>query len=124
VVPLNVSGAFHSPLMAPAAARLTDAIQHTPLHALRVPVVCNVDATVVDEADQLPDRLSRQLEAPVRWMECVARLVDLGADTLVEVGPGAVLSGLARRIAPGTATVNVADRAGAVALAELRTAPA
>jgi [acyl-carrier-protein] S-malonyltransferase len=124
VVPLNVSGAFHSPLMAPAGARLADAIRGTSLHALRLPVVCNVDAAVVDDAAQLPDRLSRQLEAPVRWMDCVTRLVALGADTLVEVGPGAVLAGLARRIAPGVATTSINDLAGVARLSELRTTPA
>ena len=124
VVPLNVSGAFHSPIMAPAATRLAAAIRGTALHPLDLPVVCNVDATVVTEAGELPDRLSRQLEAPVRWMECIDRLVALGAETLVEVGPGAVLSGLARRIAPDAATIGVKDLAGAALLSELRTTPA
>ena len=124
VVPLNVSGAFHSPLMAPAAGRLAAAIRDTTLHPLELPVVCNVDAAVVNHAGELPDRLSHQLEAPVRWMECVARLVALGAETLVEVGPGSVLSGLARRIAPEVATMTVNNLDGAALLSELRTTPA
>jgi [acyl-carrier-protein] S-malonyltransferase len=124
VIPLNVSGAFHSPLMAPAAARFAAVIHATPRRPLRVPVVCNVDGAAVDHADELPDRLARQLESPVRWIDCVSSLIGLGADLLVEVGPGAVLSGLARRIDPEvrTATVNDLDAAGS--LAALWTAPA
>jgi [acyl-carrier-protein] S-malonyltransferase len=124
VIPLNVSGAFHSPLMAPAAARFAAAIEAAPRHALRIPVVCNVDGAVVEHARDLPGRLTRQLESPVRWIDCVRGLVDLGAEVLVEVGPGAVLSGLARRIAPAVRTAGVSDLASAAALSELRTTPA
>jgi [acyl-carrier-protein] S-malonyltransferase len=124
VVPLNVSGAFHSPLMAPAAARFAQKIAATPRQPLRVPVVCNVDAAAVSDSDALPARLASQLEAPVRWVDCVNSLVGLGADLLVEVGPGAVLSGLARRIVPGVRTAVVNDSESAAALTTLRTAPA
>ncbi len=108
-IPLNVSGAFHSPLMTSAAARF-----ETALHAVAIadpdpPVVCNVDATDVHTADALRERLRAQLTSPVRWIDCVRRLVDLGADTLIEVGPGSVLSGLARRIAPDTRTISVSS---------------
>jgi [acyl-carrier-protein] S-malonyltransferase len=61
----------------------------------------------VDTAEDLRVRLREQLTAPVRWIECVQRLVELGAESLVEVGPGSVLSGLARRIVPGVQTVSV-----------------
>jgi [acyl-carrier-protein] S-malonyltransferase len=124
VIPLNVSGAFHSPLMAPAAERFTPFIGATPRHELRVPVVCNVDGEAVSDADLLPGRLARQLESAVRWVDCVTTLVGLGADVLVEVGPGSVLTGLARRIDPGVGTAVVNDRAAAAALAVARTAPA
>lgn len=124
VIPLNVSGAFHSPLMAPAAQRFAEVIEATPRHALRVPVVCNVDGTAVSESDGLPPRLARQLESPVRWIACVTTLVGLGAEVLVEVGPGAVLSGLAKRIDPGVRTATVNDLDGASSLAALWTAPA
>ena len=70
-------------------------------------VVCNVDARDVRSAADLRDRLRAQLTSPVRWIGCVQRLVDLGAEMLVEVGPGSVLSGLARRIAPGVRAVPV-----------------
>lgn len=122
VIPLNVSGAFHSPLMAPAAARFATAIAATPRHQLTTAVVCNVDGATVKQAAALPDRLTRQLESPVRWVDCVGGLRALGAETLVEVGPGSVLTGLARRIDPAIRTASVSDRARAQALAELRTA--
>jgi [acyl-carrier-protein] S-malonyltransferase len=106
-VPLNVSGAFHSPLMADAATDFAADLDNADIRDPRVPVVCNVDATAVDTADALRDRLRRQLTSPVRWVDCVATLVARGADALVEVGPGTVLSGLARRIAPGVTTAGV-----------------
>jgi [acyl-carrier-protein] S-malonyltransferase len=124
VVPLNVSGAFHSPLMAPAAERFAKKIDATPRHQLRVPVVCNVDSAAVSDSDDLPSRLARQLESPVRWVDCVNALVDLGAEVLIEVGPGSVLSGLARRIVPDVRTAVVNDLDSAAALATLWTTPA
>ncbi len=107
VIPLNVSGAFHSPLMAAAAAHFSAALDRVPISDPNPPVVCNVDAAAVRTADALRDRLRRQLTAPVRWIECVQQLVDLGAEALIEVGPGNVLSGLARRIVPGVRAVAV-----------------
>jgi [acyl-carrier-protein] S-malonyltransferase len=124
VVTLNVSGAFHSPLMAPAAARLAPVIEATPRQELRIPVVCNVDGAIVEHAADIPPRLAAQLEAPVRWTDCVAGLVSLGAEWIVEVGPGSVLTGLTRRIAPTVSAATVGDLAAAAALATLRTAPA
>ncbi len=124
VVALNVSGAFHSPLMAPAAARFASVIDATPRQALRIPVVCNVDGEAVEHAADLPPRLAAQLESPVRWTDCVAGLVALGAQTIVEVGPGSVLTGLTKRIAPAITTAAVSDPGDVAALSERRTAPA
>jgi [acyl-carrier-protein] S-malonyltransferase len=78
--------------------------------------VCNVDGRAVHTAAELRERLREQLTAPVRWIECVQRLLDLGAEALIEVGPGNVLSGLARRIAPGVRAVAVNTRDGATHL--------
>ena len=124
VVPLNVSGAFHSPLMAPAAAGFADEVTSTPMGEMRVPVVCNVDGAVVSSSTELPDRLARQLESAVRWVDCVNGLLGLGATTLVEVGPGAVLSGLARRIAPQARTLAVHTLSDAAAVLSAAAAPA
>jgi len=106
-IPLNVSGAFHSPLMTAAAQQFDTMLDSTTLSDPNPPVVCNVDGRDVHTADHLRERLRAQLTSPVRWIECVRRLVELGADTLVEVGPGSVLSGLARRIAPDARAVSV-----------------
>lgn len=116
VVALNVSGAFHSPLMAPAAARFAALIDATPRDELRLPVVCNVDGAIVEHAADLPARMAAQLDHPVRWMDCVAGLVTLGAEWIVEVGPGSVLTGLTRRIAPTITAASVSDLAGAAQL--------
>jgi [acyl-carrier-protein] S-malonyltransferase len=124
VLPLNVSGAFHSPLMAPAAERFAAVIDAAPRHELRLPVVCNVDGAAVEHARELPSRLGRQLESPVRWTDCVAGLAALGAEVLVEVGPGAVLTGLARRIDPAIRTASVSDLEGAASLSIPRAARA
>jgi len=124
VIPLNVSGAFHSPLMAPAAERFAQVIRATPQTELRIPVVCNVDGLAVHHSADLPKRLARQLESPVRWIDCVGSLIGLGADVLVEVGPGAVLSGLARRIDLQVRTARVNHLDEATALVTLWTAPA
>jgi [acyl-carrier-protein] S-malonyltransferase len=115
-IPLNVSGAFHSPLMASAASQFTSALDGVTLSEPNPPVVCNVDAQAVQSAAELRERLREQLTAPVRWTECVQRLVDLGAEALIEVGPGSVLSGLARRIAPGVRAVAVNTRDAATHL--------
>lgn len=116
---LNVSGAFHSPLMAPAADRVAAVLDSVEVSPPRVPIVANVDAAAVTQPDEIRDRLRRQMTSPVRWVDCVRRLVDMGAAGLVEVGPGAVLSGLARRIAPEIRTAQVASPESARALEEV-----
>ena len=124
VVTLNVSGAFHSPLMVPAAERFAAVIDAAPRHELRLPVVCNVDGATVEHAADLPARMAAQLDRPVRWMDCVAGLVTLGAELIVEVGPGSVLTALTRRIAPTITAASISDLAGAAGLSMSRTAPA
>jgi [acyl-carrier-protein] S-malonyltransferase len=115
-IPLNVSGAFHSPLMEAAAARFDVALDSVALSDPDPAVVCNVDAHDVHSAADLRERLRLQLTSPVRWIDCVHRLVELGAEVLVEVGPGNVLSGLARRIAPEVRTLSIGDPEAAVRL--------
>ncbi|TMD10182.1 MAG: acyltransferase domain-containing protein, partial [Chloroflexi bacterium] len=112
-MPLRVSGAFHSPLMSVAAEEVGALIDAAPLAPAAVPVVCNVDGAPVRDPDALRDRLRRQLASPVRWSDCVGGLAGLGAEVLVEVGPGSVLSGLTGRIDPGLRTLQVASAAAA-----------
>jgi len=107
VIPLNVSGAFHSPLMAGAAEHFGHTVDGVVLGDPRVPVVCNVDGEPAYDSETLGTRLRRQLTEPVRWEDSVRRMVALGAEMLVEVGPGSVLTGLARRIVPGIRAVSL-----------------
>lgn len=109
VIPLNVSGAFHSPLMAEAAERFSPELDQAALRDTTIPVVCNVDGEPVEAAAALRDRLRRQLTGAVRWEDSVRRMRALGAEALIEVGPGNVLSGLARRILPDVAAVGVSS---------------
>lgn len=116
VVPLKVSGAFHSPLMAPAAAGLAEALSDVDFDNPRIPVFANAKAEPVRTADDARRFLVEQLTAPVRWVACVEAAARLDGDpSFLEIGPGNVLSGLIRRIVPGAATSaagTAADLAG------------
>ncbi|HKE99671.1 MAG TPA: ACP S-malonyltransferase [Actinomycetes bacterium] len=118
VVPLNVGGAFHSPLMRPAVEEFTPYLAAAPLAAAAVPVVANATAEPVTDAGDLRELLGRQLTGPVRWVESIRTLVALGVDTFVEVGPGTVLSGLVKRTVKDVRTFSAADRAGVAVVAE------
>lgn len=99
VMPLEVSGAFHTPFMAPAGEALAEAVAAATFADATVPVVANVDAAVHTAAADWPALLAQQLVSPVRWAASVDTLVGIGASTFVEVGPGAVLTGTIKRIA-------------------------
>lgn len=101
VVPLNVSGAFHSPLMEEAQSGLRAHLSDLSFTDPRFPVVSNVTAEPVRDGATARERLVEQLTAPVRWSESVKAQVQLGADRFLELGPGSVLTGLGRRNAKG-----------------------
>jgi|SRR5664280_278430 len=105
VVALPVSAPFHSPLMASAREGLVSVLAALPFAGLSAPLYNNVDAAPVTDAGAVRDGLIRQVDAPVRWVELVERMVADGFDTFVEVGPGSVLSGLIRRIARPAVTI-------------------
>ena len=104
VVRLDVDGAFHTPLMQSAANGLASTLADIELAAPSVPVVSNADAVACVDGGGWRTRLVEHLVHPVRWRQSLDTLVDLGADTLVEVGPGRVLTGLARKCRPDVAT--------------------
>lgn len=106
-LPLNVSGAFHSPLMAHAAEKMRDAVATVDFSAGALPVVSNV--TAQPESDW-PELLVRQLVSPVRWTESVQTMLATGAEEFVEFGPGDVLTGLLKRIAPEASGWNFDSR--------------
>jgi len=108
VVPLKVSGAFHSPLMAPAVAGLRAALAGAGFGDPRCPVVANATAEPVTSAAEAVRTLAEQLTAPVRWVECMRRAAALAPGAVfVEVGPGNVLTGLLKRIVPEAQAVTV-----------------
>ncbi len=108
---LPVSAPFHSPLMEPVVARLQKEFQSVSFGALRIPLVNNVDAEIVESPPEVKDGLLRQVPAPVRWEESMRVLLAEGCDTFVEVGPGKVLSGLLRKIDRSVTVLNVEDAA-------------
>ena len=104
-LPLAVSGAFHSPLMEPARLELAEAIEKTPFRAPACPVYQNVTALPSMDPEVIKDNLLRQLTSPVRWTQTVLNMVADGADSFLEIGPGTVLQGLVKRIAPEVADI-------------------
>ena len=104
---LKVGGAFHSPLMEPARAELADAIAHTDFHAPKCPVYQNVNAEPQTDPETIKKNLIAQLTAPVRWTQTIQNMIAAGADTFVEIGPGAVLQGLVKKISSEVATSGI-----------------
>jgi len=100
VLPLSVSGAFHSRLMAPIVDAWSEVLATVPFRAPRFPVIGNVTAAPLRTPAEIRAALLQQLTGTVRWTESVHRLASLGAESVVDVGPGRVLRGLTRRIAP------------------------
>ena len=95
---LNVSGAFHSPLMEPAKKRLSAALDNIEINTATIPVYANVTAEPMIEADEIRSNLKNQLDCPVKWHETIDNMKTAGATEMMEVGPGRVLQGLTRRI--------------------------
>jgi [acyl-carrier-protein] S-malonyltransferase len=118
VIALNVSGPFHSPLMAEVGRSLAEAFGDATWRDARPPVVSNVTAQPVSEAAEIRALLARQVSSPVEWVRSVRGMVADGVDTFVELGPGSALSGMVRRIAPQMRTLNVADQASLAATVE------
>lgn len=111
VIPLNVSAAFHTPLMAPAAERLRAALDRIEWRAPRLPVMANLTGRPHQQGDRIPHVMEMQLRSPVRWAACVQALLDAGCDTFVEVGPKRALTGMIKELAPGRKAVAVATPA-------------
>ena len=97
-LPLSVSGAFHSPLMEPARAKLGEAIEATAFKAPSCPVYQNVTAKAETDPQVIKDNLLKQLTSPVRWTQTIRNMRADGAEEFIELGPGNVLQGLLRRI--------------------------
>ncbi|MBM7618955.1 [acyl-carrier-protein] S-malonyltransferase [Bacillus tianshenii] len=109
VIPLVVSGPFHSSLMQPAAEKLAAALKTIDVKNTLIPVIANVDAHEMQEQADINEKLVQQLYSPVRWEQSVERMIELGVDTFIEVGPGKVLSGLIKKINRRVTTIPVYD---------------
>ena len=109
-LPLAVSAPFHSTMLKPAADALRAHLAQISLSSPEIEVINNVDVQVETDPDRIRDALSRQAMSPVRWVELIQRLVENGVGTMIECGPGKVLTGLVKRIAPEVATYAINDQ--------------
>jgi [acyl-carrier-protein] S-malonyltransferase len=111
VRPLNVSAAFHSPLMSNAAWGMEHALHDATIAELQIPLVANVSAMPLTDVDGVRRELVAQVVSPVRWVASVQYMMTQGITTFVEIGPGNVLTGLIKRIAPDATLVNLRNMA-------------
>ncbi|BDG32868.1 ACP S-malonyltransferase [Parageobacillus thermoglucosidasius] len=111
VIPLEVSGPFHSLLMKPAASHLQEVLNTIAIRDAEIPVIANVTAQPVVKKEEILRLLIEQLYSPVRWEQSVEAMIRLGVDTFVEIGPGKVLSGLVKKISRNVRVYAVNDLA-------------
>jgi [acyl-carrier-protein] S-malonyltransferase len=109
-VPLKVAGAFHSQIMAPAAAKLAEALAGVEFRRPTTPVVSNVDAKPYATAEEVPGKLLAQLTSPVRWQQSMEFVLAAGVQKCYEIGPGRVLAGLLRRIQRRSEVASLSSR--------------
>ena len=109
VVPLAVSGAFHSPLMMPAVDGLSDFIKGLDFQNPTIPIIGNTTARPLTSGEEVKEELIRQMCEGVQWQRSVEYIIDNGVSTFVEIGPGKVLTGLIKRISKSADTVNIGD---------------
>lgn len=110
VIPLAVSGPFHSSLMKPAASKLAEVLQQIEIKNAQVPVVANVTATSVTDAEDIKEKLIQQVYSPVLWEDTVNYLLNEGVDTFIEIGSGNVLSGLVKKVNRKVSVFAINDR--------------
>ena len=108
LIPLNVSGAFHSTLMQPVAAEFDRVLQSVTFHEPRIPVVSNVTSLPLTNSASIKQELLSQLRRCIQWQSSVEYMTRNGVTTYYEIGPGTVLAGLIKRISPEALTINIA----------------
>lgn len=108
ILPLRVSGPFHSPLLQPAEEKLRRELGRVTLRELQVPYVANVTAEKVEHSSQIGELLVRGISSPVKWQQSVETMIAEGVDTFLEIGPGRTLAGFIRKINPTVSVRNVA----------------
>lgn len=106
-IPLKVSGPFHSPLLAGAGEKLEKELESVKLHEMAVPYLANVTGDFVTDINQVKPLLIRQVASPVKWQQCVERMLSDGVDIFIEIGPGRTLTGFLRKISRETTGINI-----------------
>lgn len=110
VMPLVVSGPFHSELMKPAAEKFRHILDEIQVNDAEIPVIANVTADELTSSDEIKEKLIQQLYSPVLWEDSVQKMISLGVDTFIEIGPGKVLSGLVKKIDKNVKIFAVSDQ--------------
>lgn len=111
VVPLAVSGAFHSKFLEEAGREFANFVEDLDISSASIPVVTNVDASATISANDFKNKMPRQIYSSVHWTQSIENMIENGVDTFVEIGPGKVLSGLIKKINAEAKTYNVFDKA-------------
>src|SRR5437868_8348844 len=120
-MPLPVSAPFHSTLMRPAADKLKQKLVTVAMSAPKCALINNVDVKIENDPARIKDALVRQAASPVRWVETIQKMIEMGATHIVECGPGKVLAGMTKRIGPQVQSLSLAERASVeAALATLK----
>ena len=107
ILPLQVSGPFHCEMLKGAGERLSEVLEKISLQEIKIPYVSNVTAQMVTEREQVKELLVRQVSSHVCWQQCVETMIENGADTFVEIGPGRTLSGFMRKINRNVTVMNI-----------------
>ena len=110
-MPLPVSAPFHSTLMKPAAEKLKGYLDKVSVVSPAIALLNNVDVAIERSPEKIKDALVRQAASPVRWVDTIKKMVDSGVTHIIECGPGKVLAGMTKRIAPEVQSFTLADRA-------------
>lgn len=118
VMPLAVSGAFHSELMKGASEEFAKYLEEFDLDNASIPVVTNVDAELTTQAEDFKSKMPQQIYSSVYWTQTIQKMIEEGVDTFVEIGPGKVLAGLNKKINAEVTTYNVFDKASLEACVE------
>ena len=107
VMPLKVSGPFHSAMLKGAGEKLGEELAHVTIQKFTTPYVTNVTAKYVTEPDEVKDLLIRQVSSPVKWQQCVETMIEDGVDTFIEIGPGKTLTGFMKKINRSVTAMNI-----------------
>ena len=111
VIPLAVSGAFHSPVMQPAAEGLRQAVAVADVHDATIPVVGNIEGTPLLTVQEIRQELTQQIASSVQWVRTIEYMVNAGVTVFIEIGPGQTLTGMVKRIAKGVTTLTIGNSA-------------